>query len=320
MTVDGQAADTSQGEILLPPGTHHVHISSPGRIPKDAEVAVRDHEVASLDVAQAPVAGNLSVTGTPAGASVVLRGGQYIHTRVTRTLPVDAVNLPIGPYQVTVETQGYATVTRQATVAADQSVSVNVELRKLRPGHLRISASPSDAVISVNGQEVSRNGSYGADVVPGDYRVNIAHPSGDYIAAQQVVQVAEGQEIERSYTLSETAHAKYVRSRAAATVWYVAGGLAMVGGFVDVIAASASSCTASQPQAQTNCENSQTSQIWQGVGILMAGVVFVVIGAAVQPDTEEQAAGLEPPANSLAVVPCFACIGMPAQLALTHRF
>ncbi|HUJ76021.1 MAG TPA: hypothetical protein VL359_14250, partial [bacterium] len=194
--------------------------------------------------------------------------------------------------------------------------------------------SPSGAEIALNGEVVSRNGSYSAEVIPGTFRVDITSTSGDYLPVHQTVTVGEDQEVERDYKLSETAEAQYRSKESAATVFFVLGGVAIVGGTIEAIVGAASTCpydgiststlTSAQQQKQKDCDNTRTNTAIQGLEVLVGGAVLLGIGAGISPAGPEPAAGrkaqVDPPTEYFSLAPCAECSGVPAAMAYTRRF
>jgi hypothetical protein len=172
----------------LPAGEAQVTVQAAGYATEIRQVAVTGGSTTTLDVALARP-GNVSgvvtnaATGVPlAGVTVGYPGGITLTDTAGR---YTIAGLPAGAHEVTFAATGYATATRNVTVVADQTTTLDAQLAPtitFVAGEVRdavTSATIAGATISINtGQTTVTDGQgrYRVDLPPGTYTVTASAP------------------------------------------------------------------------------------------------------------------------------------------------
>jgi hypothetical protein len=117
-------------------GSRMVEIVHPDYEPWRQAVTVRNQETTAVDVELKPKLGTVACETTPAGARVVINGGDrheatFIdsRTKAERLTPLQDV-LPPGEYTLRFELKGYKAATRTVTVTASRTVQVSALLER----------------------------------------------------------------------------------------------------------------------------------------------------------------------------------------------
>ena len=145
ISVDGKPVNVGSAPVAGPirldgieVGSRTVEITHPGYEPWRQAMTVRDQEITAVDVAFVPKPGRVECETTPAGARVVINGGEQHETtfidgrtKVETLTPLSGALAP-GTYTLRFELTGYKTVTRTVTVATNRTSKVSVALERLR--------------------------------------------------------------------------------------------------------------------------------------------------------------------------------------------
>jgi formylglycine-generating enzyme required for sulfatase activity len=117
-------------------GSRTVEIVHPDYEPWRQAVTVRDQEMTAVNVELKPKPGTVACETTPAGARVVINGGERHNitliddrTQAERLTPL-RVALPPGEYTLHFELKGYKAAARTVSVAANCTVEVSASLEK----------------------------------------------------------------------------------------------------------------------------------------------------------------------------------------------
>jgi formylglycine-generating enzyme required for sulfatase activity len=117
-------------------GSRTVEIVHPDYEPWRQAVTVRDQEMTAVNVELKPKPGTVACETTPAGARVVINGGdQHDTTFIDSRTQAESLTplrgaLPPGEYTLRFELKGYKAATRMVTVAANRTVEVSASLEK----------------------------------------------------------------------------------------------------------------------------------------------------------------------------------------------
>ena len=117
-------------------GSRAVEVTHPDCEPWRQTVDVHDHENTKVDVTLAPMPGAVACETLPAGARVVINGGdQHDTTFIDSQTGVESLTplrgaLPPGTYTLRFELKDYKPATRTVTLAANRTVDVSVALEK----------------------------------------------------------------------------------------------------------------------------------------------------------------------------------------------
>ena len=112
-------------------GSRTVEITHPDYEPWRQAVTVNDQEMTPVNVELKPKPGTVVCETTPAGAQVMVKGGEYEGTFFSSLTPLRGA-LPPGEYTLRFELKGYKAATRTVTVAANRTAEVSAALEKLR--------------------------------------------------------------------------------------------------------------------------------------------------------------------------------------------
>jgi len=141
--IDGRGVDVRPAVAAAPfrvagleVGSRTVEIVHPDYEPWRQAVTVRDQEMTAVNVELKPKPGTVACETTPAGARVVINGGERHNitliddrTQAERLTPL-RVALPPGEYTLRFELKGYKAAARTVSVAANRTVEVSASLEK----------------------------------------------------------------------------------------------------------------------------------------------------------------------------------------------
>ena len=119
-------------------GSRTVEIVHPDYEPWRQTVTVRDQKMTAVNVELKPKPGTVACETTPAGARVVINGGdQHYTTFIDSRTQAESLTplrgaLPPGEYTLRFELKGYKAAARTVAVAANRTVEVSASLEKLR--------------------------------------------------------------------------------------------------------------------------------------------------------------------------------------------
>jgi formylglycine-generating enzyme required for sulfatase activity len=117
-------------------GSHTVEITHADYEPWQRTVTVRDHDTVEVMVDLKPRLGTVACETTPAGARVIVNGGERHEsalgggTQAESLTPLRGALRP-GPYALRFERDGYKSVVRNVTVVANRTAEVSVALEKI---------------------------------------------------------------------------------------------------------------------------------------------------------------------------------------------
>ncbi|MBT9557532.1 MAG: TonB-dependent receptor [Myxococcales bacterium] len=133
--------------LAVKPGSHDLIFELAGHESATVQgVSLRVGRTETVRVSLPKILGRLEVTGTPAGAEIVLEGP----ARVTGTMP-GAIDAPPGRYRVTARQSGYLAWQGDVEIVARKTAAMAVELQR-QTGTLVVQADERDALILVDGR------------------------------------------------------------------------------------------------------------------------------------------------------------------------
>jgi len=199
--IDGSTVGTTtveQGGYA--PGSHTVEISLAGFATQTHQATVVAGQTTTLQVTLIPLppsTGTLRVETSPAGAIAEI-DGTYVGTT-----PVERGNLAPGTHTVEVSLAGYFTETRQATVVAGQTTTVQIALSPIPPttGTIRVESSPAGAIAEVDGTYIGTTPAERANLAPGSHTVEVS--LAGYFTETQQASVTAGQTTTVQITLTQ---------------------------------------------------------------------------------------------------------------------
>jgi len=154
--------------------------------------------LAGWDGSSGTTTGSLTVTSTPAGASITLDG-----TATGQVTPYTFNNLNQGEYTVALNLAGYEPASRTVNVVAGSTVTADftlVEISGPTSGSIAVSSTPAGAAITLDGTETGQVTPYTFnELAPGEHTVavNLA----GYEPATQTVNVVAGSSVPAEFTL-----------------------------------------------------------------------------------------------------------------------
>ena len=144
------------------------------------------YDALSLNVIAAqPTTGAIRVETSPSGATAKVDGSTI------GTTPAERSNLSPGAHTVEVSLSGYYSETRQASVVAGQTTTVQITLNPIPPttGTIRVETSPSGAAAKIDGLTIGTTPAERSNVSPGTHTVEVSL-SGYYTETRQASVVA----------------------------------------------------------------------------------------------------------------------------------
>jgi hypothetical protein len=116
-----------------------------------------------------PQTGNIYVTSSPSGATVVL------DRQKTATTPYTFTNIPVGTHEVALQYPGYETYYTSVNVQSGQTQTVNAFLTPtVTTGQLSVSSSPSGAAVYVDGLYKGVTSTIIGNLAPGSHTVRLS--------------------------------------------------------------------------------------------------------------------------------------------------
>jgi len=186
---------------LLLPGKHTITISRDGFEPRTQKITIVMATPTSLSAALKMLQGYLTVDSEPEGATVQIKGGDFIPTEQEVQAPFSKKELPIGRYTLNIGKTGYEAETRSVTIKKQKTISVDV-LLKVIPVSLTIKALREDFIeegdgtfiLDIIGKKSYHESKVGEEavefkieVLPGNYTVEVSHSSNKYMEKKQPV-------------------------------------------------------------------------------------------------------------------------------------
>jgi len=178
ITLDGNYQGTTPTTIGgLTPGTHIVELNAPGYDEWYGQVTVYVNQVTSVSetLAQSaqPSSGAISISSTPASASVSVDGVYYGQTPSGNRLLVN--NIAAGQHTVTVTLGGYQDYSTTVTVATGQTAMVDAVLNAAGSGSVSITSTPTGATVYFNNQPYGLTPVTVSDLAPGSFPVRLTY-------------------------------------------------------------------------------------------------------------------------------------------------
>ncbi|MDE4907460.1 PEGA domain-containing protein [Methanogenium marinum] len=151
-----------------PIGTYNVTVALAGYDSASRTVTLSKDETEDVSFTLAQQLGTLNVNSVPEGASVYLNG-----TATGSLTNVILDDKPIGTYNVTVALAGYDSASRTVTLAKDETEDVSFLLLQ-QVGTLRVSSTPANATILLDGEDTSEvTNTTLTDVSTGQYTITV---------------------------------------------------------------------------------------------------------------------------------------------------
>ncbi|MGA2917879.1 beta strand repeat-containing protein [Methanoregula sp.] len=186
-TDTGKVTPAVLGNIV--PGTHMVNVSLTGYQPSSQTVTVTAGltENADFQLVAIPTKGSISVTSTPAGASISIDG-----TDTGKVTPFTVDTLAPGDHVVAVSLTGYTPDSQTVTVTAGSTADADFQLVAIpTTGSISVTSTPSGAEVTIDGTDTGKVTPFTADsLTPGTHTVAISLTG--YTPDSQTVTVAAG--------------------------------------------------------------------------------------------------------------------------------
>ncbi|MEI6751737.1 MAG: SUMF1/EgtB/PvdO family nonheme iron enzyme [Paludibacter sp.] len=148
----------------LNPGVYSLEARMDKHRPAKQDIELAAGDVKTKDLQPTPIYGTLDISTTPVGATISINGKEY------GTTPNTVHKLLIGDYTVKLRKEGYATVSKIATIVEGKSVEVNETLANGRP--VTISSTPTAATLYIDGN-ASGNTPYTGSLTFGNHTLVI---------------------------------------------------------------------------------------------------------------------------------------------------
>ncbi|MBN1340086.1 MAG: PEGA domain-containing protein, partial [Bacteroidales bacterium] len=186
---EGRGTGTWSGRLSAGVYTFEARKDRHSNARQDVQLLAGDRKKITLD--PVPVTGSADVVSNPPKASVSLNGKNY------GTTPVTLNNLLIGEYTLTLEKQGFGTVTKKITITSGGSTMISETL----PAGMEvtIASDPSGARLEVDGKE---QGHTPATLTLGFGTHNIRLTNNSKVV-QEAITVTQGGKSSFSYDVSE---------------------------------------------------------------------------------------------------------------------
>lgn len=143
--------DTPRGKtpatLTLVRGDHDVRIELPGHSQHKEKVAVGRGETSRVNVSLQELPGTIKVVTVPPDVNLKVNGKQYNNT------PTTLEDLKPGNYKIEVSHEDYDTSTRDVTIAAGQSLTVNITL-DTNMGGVDLIVHPPGITVYIDGEKL----------------------------------------------------------------------------------------------------------------------------------------------------------------------
>ncbi len=143
-----------------------------------------------IGVLRKQVGAQLEIVSEPSGATVIIDGKARGHTPLR-------LHMRSGRHKIRIRRRGARTSSRNITISAGENRTESFELDSV--GHLRIRATPSDALIRRKGVDDVETGVFEADLSPGSYEFEVSLMG--YRTRSLHVEVEANEAIDRSIRL-----------------------------------------------------------------------------------------------------------------------
>ena len=202
LRIDGEPV-AAGGDVPVPllTGTHRVVVSLRGYTTEERELEIAAAETAELSVNLVRTTATVFVRTSPPGAEVLLdgevigvasgtAGADYSEqltelglrsTQVSAEFPIPYVEM--GSHQLSVRMECYTSsqMLLDVSVAEDLRLKDPIVLAPSR-GSLVLQGVPPEADVRLNGEERSRGSNRFDDLCSGEYRVEVRHAGGSFVA------------------------------------------------------------------------------------------------------------------------------------------
>ena len=195
-TNTGKITPTTLGTI--PPGDHIVTVSLPGYNSASMTVTVSAGSTVQADFVlnQIPQNGSITVTSTPAGATIELDGAS-----TGKVTPSALGGVSPGDHAISVSLPGYSPASQTVTVSAGSTANVNFLLVPAQQtGSISVTSVPAGAAISIDGSGTGKVTPAIIDgLTPGNHMVSAT--LAGYNPASKTVSVTAGSTVNASFRL-----------------------------------------------------------------------------------------------------------------------
>lgn len=139
-----KASGSFNGRLLS--GVYTLKIEADKHYPHEQQLVVKPGQNQNLTHELKAITGNLAITSTPFGATILLNGKNY------GTTPETIKNLPIGEYSLQLTKEGYSVFNELVIVSENKTENLNVTINQgLR---VKIQSSPSNSFVYINNELV----------------------------------------------------------------------------------------------------------------------------------------------------------------------
>jgi hypothetical protein len=150
----------------IPPGKYAVEISLDGYDPLTVEAVVKENQIADLgSVKLQRSKGALHVASSPSGLAYDLRSKANPLLSTRGETPLDATDMPVGDYEITVSREGWPAQKQTVTVAHEQEQRT---LFEFVGGSLVITSEPPGAKVQAAGKDLGVTPLRLGELPPGD--------------------------------------------------------------------------------------------------------------------------------------------------------
>ena len=172
--------------------SHTVRVVKEGYDEETRAISLGAGETINLDIPLKRLAGSISVSSSPSGASIYLNG---IYKGIT---PITLTDVPIGTYSIKLTKPGYGEVTKTVSVSAGRTKYVSETLTGY--GSLSISSTPSAASVYLDGNYKGKTPLSISKVAKGTHSIKLT--KSGYVDVTKTVPVSAGETTYVSETLA----------------------------------------------------------------------------------------------------------------------
>ncbi len=165
--VDGNEVGNAPADIAgLTPGKHIVEVRTEGYENWSESVEIEHSKQVSLTVELQQLTGALDIKSEPTNALIIIDGNEVGNA------PAVIADLKPGKHLVEARMKGYESWSESVEIEHSKQASLTVTLQQLT-GSLNIKSEPTNAVITVDGNEVGNAPAVIADLKPGKHHVEV---------------------------------------------------------------------------------------------------------------------------------------------------
>jgi hypothetical protein len=162
-----QVGKTPYENARLLPGEYTVQLALADYDTLEGNLTIIKNQVFAINLKLGYSFGGCRITSTPAGATVLINGQQVGKT------PYQNARLLRGEYDVQLALADHDSLRETVTIIRNQTTAINLKL-EYSFGGCRITSKPAGATVLINGQEVGRTPYQNAQLLPGEYPVELA--------------------------------------------------------------------------------------------------------------------------------------------------